>query len=190
LRESQRTPPNEREVETALETLRVDARNEDAWSALFTRLWPQVFAVAYWRAHGDADEAADFAQQAFLRLLNAWPTLTFTSVSSVRAYLRTAVISAAIDHYRSERVRAEFQEETRNVASIPGHRDREASNAVDVERAMQQLPEGDREIVLRAVEGFSLGEISKDLGISYHAAAMRLGRARQKLRKLLNSKHL
>jgi len=62
-----------------------------------------------------------------------------------------------------------------------------AASAIDLERALSQLPDRQRiVVVLHDVEGFTHEEIARQLGIATGTAKATLSRARSTLRRLLN----
>lgn len=55
------------------------------------------------------------------------------------------------------------------------------------EAALGQLPEADRELLLRSADGESLRDIAKTSGVTHNAIARRLAKARTKLRRALRA---
>ena len=78
-------------------------------------------------------------------------------------------------------------EETALFDELPGHAGLAPGSAIDLERALSQLPDQQRVVVvLHDVEGFTHDEIARQLGIATGTAKATLSRARATLRRLLN----
>lgn len=149
----------------------------------------------------DSADVDDVVQVAFMKALRALPD--FEGRSKLSTWLHRIAVNAALSHLRrlpkvsstpidellprfdhtSHHVER-FREWTLPAATIAERRER---NAVLRER-IQELPDGHREILLlRDVEGFSTREAAQSLGITENAAKVRLHRARQALRTLIQT---
>lgn len=127
---------------------------------------------------GDVGLAEDACQDAFVR---AWRGLEgFRDESSFRTWLWRIVVNAARDVRRPrETGLGERDFEAR------GERDVAAEDAVG--RAMSELPERQRQVLLMVAElGLGLSEIAASLGISYENAKANLSLARKKVREALD----
>lgn len=102
--------------------------------------------------------------------------------SSLRTWLAGITVNVCRDI-----VRRDIRERQRLAAAPPpATMVRPDAGALDVERAIAELPEGYREIlVLHEIEGYTHDEISSLLGIDAGTSKSQLSRARQALRSRL-----
>ena len=144
----------------------------DHYQALVRYLYRRVW---------DADEAQDLAQEVFARALGqdldnpkAWLFRVATNLATDEA--RTAI--------RRRRQLARLSGETavrQSTASNPGN-DYERKEAIEsVKRALQQLGDRDRDVLLLWDAGMSYREIAEETGLAIGAIGTTLGRARRKL---------
>jgi len=138
------------------------------------------------RAHDVAD---DVTQEAFLR---AWRSLDrFELGRPFGPWVCRIAANLAVNHVRSPRAREEGlpdgHAETRTNAPGPLGALLDAEGASVLERAMGQLPQEQRAVlVLRVVEELSYAEIAETLGISPGTVMSRLFRARERLAQALS----
>jgi RNA polymerase sigma-70 factor (ECF subfamily) len=138
------------------------------------------------RAHDVAD---DVTQEAFLR---AWRSLDrFELGRPFGPWVCRIAANLAVNHVRSPRAREEGlpdgHAETRTNAPGPLGALLDAEGASVLEKAMGQLPQEQRAVlVLRVVEELSYAEIAETLGISPGTVMSRLFRARERLAQALS----
>jgi RNA polymerase sigma-70 factor, ECF subfamily len=138
------------------------------------------------RAHDVAD---DVTQEAFLR---AWRSLDrFELGRPFGPWVCRIAANLAVNHVRSPRAREEGlpdgHAETRTSAPGPLGALLDAEGATVLEKAMGQLPQEQRAVlVLRVVEELSYAEIAETLGISPGTVMSRLFRARERLAQALS----
>jgi RNA polymerase sigma-70 factor (sigma-E family) len=112
-------------------------------------------------AAGDAHRAEDAVQEALARFYAAWPRV---SAELRFAYARRCVVNAVMtEHRRLFRRRERSAPELPDVAELPQY----DSDVRDLFAAIADLPAGMRAaVVLRHVEGLSVGETANVLGCS------------------------
>jgi RNA polymerase sigma-70 factor (ECF subfamily) len=157
-----------------LETFLLD-RTDRSFLALYDRHAPAMYAMAIRLMGGDADQASDVLQEAWLR---AVPRLAqFRRESSLRTWLCGFVVNCSRERLRLPL----FEELPEEIA------DRAAPRAdLDVERAVRALPAGYRAIVvLHDIHGYTHREIAEALGIDEGTSKSQLSRARASLRRSL-----
>jgi len=158
--------------------------NASAVRALYERHSPRVFAVVR-RIAGDDDTAQDYAQEAWIRAIRALPT--FRGDARFSTWLHRIAVNSALQALRKAETRTKRQAPM--PAAIPvsppqGDRDTLLGNLL--ERAMDQLPEGMRQVlVLHDVEGYTHEEIGGILGVTSGTSKSQLFKARAKMRDLL-----
>jgi RNA polymerase sigma-70 factor (ECF subfamily) len=156
----------------------------DAFEQIVLRHRADAWRVAY-RFTGDAAEAEDLAQEAFLRILDAAgrykPTATF------RTYLFRILNRLCIDHARRKRPTV-----TDSLPQRPDGAPSAIQRLSDGERdaairaALDKLPPAQRmAVVLRYFQGLSVAEIAEAMDTSVKAVEGLLARARERLESVL-----
>jgi RNA polymerase sigma-70 factor (ECF subfamily) len=161
------------------------AGDPHAFSELVRRHRDRMWAVAL-RTVRDPEDAADALQDAFISAFRA--AGNFRAESQVTTWLHRIVVNACLDRIRRRQARPTvplpetgFDEPTSPRDSMS---DRE-TNLV-VKAALDQLPEEQRApIVLVDIEGYSVAETAKMLGIAEGTVKSRCARGRAKLAKVL-----
>ena len=160
---------------------------EAALDALVSRHHRAVYEVAY-RVLGDADLAADAAQDAFVKAIRALPT--FRGDASVRTWLLRIGLNTARSAARKRTSRREVPlEEVSGTLAGPSDPERLAvarTEAERAERALAALPEKQRLAVsLRVHHGLSHREIGALTDTSEGSARVNYHLGIRKLRELL-----
>ena len=169
--------------------------SEDAFAQLVLDNQNRVYSLAL-RLTGDREEAADLAQEAFVR---AWQGLPgFQGESSFATWLYRLTTNVCIDYLRRQKRREGVErpaplEDGEGTRIEPAdwsqepHRQleqRERSQALD--RALDRLPEHHRRpLMLRELSGLSYREIGEALDLDLGTVKSRISRARLSLRKIL-----
>ena len=156
----------------------------DALGELVVRHRSAAWSVAY-RYVGDADEAEDLVQEAFLRILDA--AGRYRPTASFRTYLYRVLTRLCIDHTRKKRPL--FTDRLPDAAAPgPSQSERIAHRELDVavRAALDALPPKYRMvIVLRYFEGLDGAAIAKATETTPKAVERLLARAREGLAPLL-----
>src|SRR5215472_15553762 len=162
----------------------VVAGNSAAFAGIVERWQGQLFNLAY-RFCRDRSQAADMAQDAFLKIFRALPTFREQSTFS------TWMISVAMNMFRSHQRRARPDLVALDAAlDLPhwGNRGLEERTSRDetVRLAVQALPEKYREaIVLFYFHEMNVDKAAQTLGIRPGTLKARLHRARGRLERNL-----
>lgn len=147
-----------------------------------------MWAVAL-RTLRDPEEAADALQEAFISAFRG--ASSFRAESAVTTWLHRIVVNACLDRLRRRQARP-----TVSLSDIGPGGSGEPAAAGDVmaerdlrfavQDALAELPEEQRvPIVLVDVEGYSVAETARLLGIAEGTVKSRCARGRAKLAKLL-----
>ncbi|MFN0244554.1 MAG: RNA polymerase sigma factor [Planctomycetota bacterium] len=136
---------------------------------------------------GTSVGATDAAQEAAHRLIERESELSFHGIAPLRAFLWTTARRYLIDRFRRRQRRRPLEEPELVVdARDASHEERDPAGIAEIWSAMRALAFGDREILeLVYVHQRSLEEAAGELGIQKSAARMRLSRAEERLRDLL-----
>ncbi len=174
------------------EALAERARRGDtsAYAALVRR-WSEALYRLVLRYAGDADEARDMTQEAFV---SAWMSLdSFDPARPFGPWLKRIALNKCRDAARRKRVRAFFFrarpiEDALYLASAGPETDDPEIKAIQLEAAIAALPDGLKApLILCALEGHSHKEAAAMLGLTPKAVELRIARAKQKLTEVLGS---
>ena len=175
--------------------------DESAFAALVRRESGKLLAVAR-RILRSEEEAQDAVQDA---LLSAFQHLDrFEGGARLSTWLHRITVNSALMRLRSKKRRREdaieellpgFAEDGHHLSPVlplcDGAEDEIASAEISaiVRKAIDELPESYRTVlILRDIEGMDTAEAGTALGIGPDATKMRLHRARQALRTLLEQR--
>jgi RNA polymerase sigma-70 factor, ECF subfamily len=140
---------------------------------LFEQIHPQLFRYLY-RLTGDADAADDVAQEAFVRLIRH-----DLPAEEVRPWLFTVATNLIRDRARkSDRHRRlQPQVPVASALALPDAVAEQGEVVGAVRRALLEVPERDRLMLLMREEGFSYGEIARAVGVAPGSVGTLLARA-------------
>ena len=140
--------------------------------------------TAYLLCGGDWHRAEDLVQTTLTKIYVAWPRIRRDG--SVDAYSRKIMVRAAIDESRKAyRRRESVVDELPETSAVPPVG---VEDAVDVRRALAQLPAGQRAVVvLRYWEDLSVTETAHALGKSEGTIKSQAAKGLASLRRLLQS---
>ena len=163
-------------------------RSETAFAELVRRHLNMVYGAALRQVNGDAHLAQDVAQTVFSSL--AARAATLQGARSIAGWLYTNTRFAA-----AKAVRAEARRRAREQAVVSMNEMNTNTNEVwdemrpMIDEALSELGETDREaIVLRYFEAYEFSLVGTALGMSENAARMRVDRALEKLRAVLQKR--
>jgi len=153
-----------------------------AQKQLFDLYRDAMYTIAY-RMLNDGEEASDVLQEVFIQVFRDIDK--FRQESTLGAWIKTIAVRSSLRKIR-ERNRNGF-------GSTDEYSDNEPViwptwiNSNDLEKAILSLPDGYRVVFLLVeVEGYSHKEVAEMLDMPVGTSKIRLFRAKQQLRKLLN----
>ncbi len=156
--------------------------NGTAVRALYERYAPRVYAVVR-RIAGDDDLAQDYAQEAWIRAIRALPT--FRGNARFSTWLHRIAVNSALQAMRKASTRAKREGPMPEAVPV-APKEGDALLGSLLERAMDQLPEGMRQVlILHDVEGYTHEEIGEVLGVTAGTSKSQLFKARAKMRDIL-----
>jgi RNA polymerase sigma-70 factor (ECF subfamily) len=164
---------------------RCQAGDVDAFETLYRQHAPRIFSLAA-RMAGSAEDGEDLLQEIFLQ---AYRKLGgFKGESAIGTWLYRLALNHCLDYVRSRQARMTKLTETLDTATSiePAARRDTPIARLDLERALERLPDGCREaFVLHDVEGYDHKEVGRLLGIAEGTSKSQVFKARLKLRGLL-----
>ena len=155
-------------------------RDETAFLRIYRSHTPALLGLASRLCAGELLAAEAIVQEAWVRAAQSLPSFRWES------RLRTWLSGVVVNSWR-DRARARGREESweAGLDTIPANVT--TSERVDLERAVAQLPDGFRAVLLlHDVEGFTHLEIASLLGIEAGTSKSQLARARQAVRRRLS----
>jgi RNA polymerase sigma-70 factor (ECF subfamily) len=164
-------------------------RAQQGETAAFEQLYHahvgRVYALCL-RLCGDSARAEELTQDVFVR---AWEKLeSFQGKSAFSTWLHRLAVNVVLGDRRSEGVRVHrvFSTDEPEKYETPSTRASDPGTAMDLERAIAQLPPGARSVfVLHDVEGYKHEEIAQMQGSAVGTCKAQLHRARRLLREAL-----
>jgi RNA polymerase sigma-70 factor, ECF subfamily len=156
-----------------------------AFSEIVRRHRDRMWAVAL-RTLRDPEEASDALQEAFISAFRA--AGSFRAESQVTTWLHRIVVNACLDRVRRRQARptVPLPETGPSEPATPGDAMADRETRLVVRRALNELSEDQRmPILLVDVEGYSVAETAKLLGIAEGTVKSRCARGRAKLAKVL-----
>ena len=174
---------------------RARAGDQDAFEQLVLNNQNRVYTLAL-RMVNDREEAADLAQEAFLK---AWQGLpSFQGDSSFSTWVYRLASNACIDYLRKQKRRREVEHvlslddeesgwtEPADWDQDPQRQLERAERSREVARGLEALPDHHRQVLtLRELSGLSYQEIGQALELDIGTVKSRIARARLALRKIL-----
>ena len=168
---------------------RCQAGDVEAFETIYRQHASRLYTLAC-RMAGSPEDGEDLLQEIFLQ---AYRKLgSFKGDATLGTWLYRLALNHCLDYVRSRR--AKMNKLTSaiegEIACEPAARRETPIARLDLERAVERLPEGCREaFVLHDVEGFDHKEVGRLLGIAEGTSKSQVFKARMKLRALLGNRN-
>jgi RNA polymerase sigma-70 factor (ECF subfamily) len=165
---------------------RCQAGDVDAFAEVYARYASRIYSLAT-RMSGSPQTGEDLLQEIFLQAYRKIGG--FKGDAALGTWLYRLALNHCLDFVRSRHAKMDKVTDAIDAEGYPAPprapRDMPVER-LDLERALQQLPEGCREVfVLHDVEGYEHKEIAAMLGIAEGTSKSQVFKARMKLRALL-----
>jgi RNA polymerase sigma-70 factor (ECF subfamily) len=148
------------------------------FESLYRRHAPELFRYVL-RLCGNRAEAEDVVSETFVRALNANANVR---AATARAYLFAIARNCYLQGLRRKARQVPLDEELVDLAADLHDAARKRAELRRVLRALQEMPEIDRSILLlRAQEGLPYEEIAQAVGLPVTTVKVRMHRARRRL---------
>ena len=158
----------------------------EAFETVYKQHAPRIYALAT-RMAGSPDQGEDLLQEIFLQAHRK--LASFKGDAALGTWLYRLAVNHCLDFVRSRQARMGKVTDTLDVetAAQPVARRETPIARIDLERALERLPEGCREaFVLHDIEGYDHREVAEMLGIAEGTSKSQVFKARMKLRGLLS----
>lgn len=160
-----------------------------AFKEIYQLFYKRIYRFIYMNTH-DSEKAQDLCQETFIKIWKALPSFSLENGGSLQAYLFRIARNFIIDLYRKKK---EISLEVIGEIEDNNNIDEKISREYDAQRlrkVLLKLEGVDRHvIILRYFEDLSFFEISQALKIKEGALRVRVHRALEKLKKLLETKN-
>ena len=138
----------------------------------------------YTKLTGDRTLSEDLVQEVFLRILRH--RNTFRTGTPFRAWIYQIARNARIDHFRKSRPEVPFEPE-KALAVTPGDPAQQQQESELLHRALMELPEEKRELlVLCRFQELPYEEVARLVGCGVSTVKVRIHRALQELREVFH----
>jgi RNA polymerase sigma-70 factor, ECF subfamily len=166
--------------------LRAASGDRTAFGKLYERHWKTIYSYA-WLLVRSVPDAEDITQDCFLALIRQ-PKSFDPGRSNLRTWLLAIARNQALQRYRNQASQPDADEELAETATSADEDLMTKERADALHRAFDLLPNLQREaLFLFEFEGLSLAETAEVLDIEPNAVKARLFRAREQLKRLLDS---
>jgi len=164
----------------------LESRTEEAFRVLYRRHSAAVYGLILRLVRGDAEEAQEILQVTWIRA--AENLHRFRWESKLRSWLIGIAINCHRKALRERKRRPTQSIESVEIATPPIlPRPHRGFGRIDLERAIAQLPDGYREVlILHDMEGYTHHEIGDLMGICNGTSKSQLFRARRAVRNWLD----
>jgi RNA polymerase sigma-70 factor (ECF subfamily) len=157
--------------------------DESALRSIWTQHAPRIDALVR-RLVGDADQAADVAQEVWIQIFRALPG--YRGDSQFSTWAHRIAVNRTLNALRSLRRVSKIEVDIEDDSFSVEHDGDRSMLAQTIDEAVQKLSPGARHVfVLHDVEGYTHEEIATELGITSGGSKSQLFKARAKLRRLL-----
>jgi RNA polymerase sigma-70 factor (ECF subfamily) len=158
--------------------------DERAMRQLWSTHAPRIDALVRRLCGGDADLAADVAQEVWIQIFRALPT--YRGDARFTTWAHRIAVNRTLNALRSHRRFAASAVELAEDSATVDHDGERSILAQTIDAAIQRLSPGARTVfVLHDVEGYTHEEIAAELGITPGGSKSQLFKARARLRRLL-----
>jgi RNA polymerase sigma-70 factor, ECF subfamily len=167
---------------------RCQAGDLGAFETLYQQHASRLYTLAC-RMAGSPEDGEDLLQEIFLQAHRKLGG--FKGESSVGTWLYRLAVNHCLDYVRSRQAKMKKVTDTLDAETSfePTARHDTPIARIDLERAIEELPEGCREaFVLHDVEGFDHKEVGDLLGIAEGTSKSQVFKARMKLRQRLRGR--
>jgi RNA polymerase sigma-70 factor (ECF subfamily) len=164
---------------------RSQAGDVEAFETIYRQHAARIYTLAC-RMAGSPEDGEDLLQEIFLQVHRKLGS--FKGEAALGTWLYRLALNHCLDYVRSRQAKMSKLTDTLDAETspVPAARRESPIAKMDLDRAIERLPEGCREaFVLHDVEGFDHKEVADLLGIAEGTSKSQVFKARMKLRAFL-----
>lgn len=182
------------QLATALQTLASSREDQQAWQIIFLGAWGTGLSAANRVLRGQLDLAKDVTQEALGRIIKYCDFEELQDPDAFLSYFRAVSRNVARDALSrlAPELAGQIPMEELDFAGLPKQGSVTPEQLLRAEELrnelLDRLEPPDQELMMFLLEGYSLSEMAKLLGLSYSNTGIRLHRLRLVLRKYLTDK--
>lgn len=152
-----------------------------AFTTLVDRFQDRVWRVCF-RLMGNAEDAADAAQEVFVRLF--LQRAQFAGRSRYSTWVHGIALRTCLMMRRARGRRRRYEQRVAEESRNQSPTNQLPDNQMDIQRMLDRLDDEDRALlILKYSEGHSHDELADMFGLSVSACKMRIARARERLQE-------
>jgi|SRR5687768_7845600 len=156
-------------------------QSKSLFESLYREHRPMVYQMCIGFMKGDLDMASDLSQEIFI---NVWNALSrFKGESSYKTWIYRITVNTCLQQIRRTKTKQNISINENFDAAEPIANTQEAH--LQLYKAIGQLPEIDRLIIIMVLEEAEYGEIAKVMGINETNLRVRIHRIKKQLKELL-----
>lgn len=159
----------------------------ELFETIYDEYRPMVFQLCIGFMKGDQVVAADLTQDVFINTWNALPS--YRGEASYKTWIYRITVNTCLQYLRKEKKNSRV--DTAPLDDYPGDKFADTTAATDdfnqLYKAIGELNDLDRLIIMMVLEELDYPEISQVVGISDGNLRVRIHRIKQKLKQILQN---
>lgn len=159
--------------------------DKDAFEHLFHMLYPGMCLFSK-KFVGDYDDAEDIVQEMFIELWHQHKK--FESLNQIKAFLYLSIKNKCLNFKKHQTIKdsysrnIQFENESSFEENII-----EVEVVINLNKAIENLPEQQKQVILKSIQGLSNNEIADNMQISINTVKLHKKKAYKQLREKLGS---
>jgi RNA polymerase sigma factor (sigma-70 family) len=155
---------------------------QHVFESMHSSYHPMVLQMCRGFMKGDRDLAADLAQDVFINVWNALPG--FRSESSHKTWIYRITVNTCLQHIRKSKDKNRLPLE--HAGAMAETSNNEEEQAANLMRAIGQLENVDRLVIMMVLDELEYKEIARVMGISENNLRVKIHRIKLRLKTLLH----
>ena len=159
-------------------------KNQQLFEIVYQQCYPMVLQMCLGFMKGDVDLANDLSQEVFINIWNAFEK--FKGQSAHKTWVYRITVNTCLQYIRKEKKKSRLSFEKFEHTLVEESQNSESNLEQDLYRAIGQLEELDRLIIMMVLEKQDYDTISNVLGIKPTNVRVKIHRIKKRLKKILD----